>query len=93
MSDFDTIRAALQLHIRGAASLNDWKMASDALSRVEAAAEQTEKTLAFVLGHDGRLQPVWQLGAGQNWQEWSDAKNKVRAARAALAVLRDKDTR
>ena len=80
-SDFDTIRAALQLHILGAASLNDWKMASDALSRVEAAAEQTEEALANLVEHIDM-----NGGCHRGCPEHDDA-------RAALAALRDKDTR
>jgi len=79
-ADFDTIRSALQLHILGAASLNDWKMASDALARVEAAAEQTEKTLANLVEHidvNG--------GCHRGCPEHDDA-------RAALKLLRGKAT-
>jgi len=80
-ADFDTISAALQLHIRGAASLNDWKMASDALARVQAAAEQAVEALANLVEHIDA-----NGGCHRGCPEHDDA-------RAALAALRDKDTR
>jgi len=81
-SDFDTIRAAL---VR-LGPIPDWSVneraeeALAALSRVEAAAEQTEKALANLVEHidvNG--------GCHRGCPEHDDA-------RAALALLRGKDT-
>jgi len=80
MTDFDTIRAALQLHILGAASLNDWKMASGALSRVEAAAEQAVEALALA---DEIISPISAAS--------EEVGIKILAFRAALASPNPED--
>jgi len=85
-SDFDTIRSALQLHILGAASLNDWKIASDALSRVQAASEQAEKALAGIVSLEYEA-----FQAGEGYMNKLSQSGWI--ARSALAVLRGKDTR
>jgi hypothetical protein len=43
-----------------------------------------ETALATILGHDKHLNAVWQLGPGQSWREWHEAKNEARAALASL---------
>jgi hypothetical protein len=42
------------------------------------------KAAERVIGHGDDLRPIWQLGAGQDWQEWRDEKDRLREALAAL---------
>lgn len=94
-ADFDTIREALQLHILGAASLNDWKIASDALSRVHDAAEQAEKALAHYAEVDtwDDVTPDQEVNtAGYPVFEYGGGDFPWTVARAALVMFRGKDT-
>jgi len=87
MTDFDTIRAAMEFANKYRTDGNDrqFQVALAALSRVEAAAEQTEKALAVIvmaepLEVDGRT--MWPSFSGE-------LQNK---AAVALLLLRGKDT-
>lgn len=57
-------------------SPGEWTAEVEAARAVEALYQAANK----VLGHRDDLSPVWQVGAGQDWQHWREAKDEFRAA-------------